>query len=194
MRVIVKLSQTHFRNLMQHNFDIVRSLVGLMLGILRVSDPPLHRQITRLSIPPFFAISWLITWFAHDLPNHHNAQRMFDFFMANHPSAIVYAAAAVPMLHREELLMVDVEGPEVHQWLKKLPERIAPSLLILHTVKLMKDYPLDRINFSDSKLIRKTVYGAGIRKNSHIASLIVGSSLLVLLVSLVLSRYSFNNT
>ncbi|KAL8585299.1 hypothetical protein ACOMHN_065666 [Nucella lapillus] len=49
---------------------------------------------------PVYCISWVITWFSHDLRDVKVILRFFDFFLTHHPLMPVYVAAAV-ILHKE---------------------------------------------------------------------------------------------
>lgn len=59
------------------------------------SDPELHRHIEGSGIPPFFALSWFITWFAHNVPELVQISRIFDALVASHPLMPLYLSAAV---------------------------------------------------------------------------------------------------
>lgn len=80
---------------MRAHMNIIHSLVEMMLAVVRADDPVIYARLRRLSVPPFFSVSWILTWFAHDLSSIFTLEQLFDFFIASHPSAIVYAAAAV---------------------------------------------------------------------------------------------------
>lgn len=75
--------------------EIIHTLVQTIFYLLKEYDPPVHEQLEALSVPPFFCVSWILTWFAHDMRST-AAATLFDFFIANHPSMILYAAASVP--------------------------------------------------------------------------------------------------
>lgn len=70
-------------------------LLGLLLPVLREIDRPLHAHIESTGVPPYFALSWYITWFAHNLAQLQDAARLFDLFLASHPIMPIYAAAAI---------------------------------------------------------------------------------------------------
>lgn len=124
------------------DFELPLALVDLVFGILQMADPPLYEKLSSLDIPRYFCISWIITWFAHDLERLSTAQVCFDFFLANEPVAVVYAAAALPMLHRAQLLAwKDIGDPSIHQFLKTLPRKMSPSLLIRQAALLMHTHP-----------------------------------------------------
>lgn len=46
-----------------------------------------------LSAPP--GCSWLLTWFAHDVPSLPQTARLFDLFLSSHPLMPLYVAAVV---------------------------------------------------------------------------------------------------
>eukprot|EP00921_Rhytidocystis_pertsovi_P001757 GHVQ01003020.1.p1 GENE.GHVQ01003020.1~~GHVQ01003020.1.p1 ORF type:complete len:1310 (-),score=195.67 GHVQ01003020.1:1977-5906(-) len=82
-----------------------RSLLPVLrlLGVLlRHISPRLHAVFSALpgatSCPGsefHFALSWILTWFAHDMKYARNVVRLFDCFLASHPLFVVYVAAAV---------------------------------------------------------------------------------------------------
>ena len=77
------------------SLDAVLELLGLLLPVLREVDRPLHDHIQATGVPPFFSLSWYITWFAHNLVRLGDAARLFDLFLGSHPIMPIYAAAAV---------------------------------------------------------------------------------------------------
>lgn len=44
---------------------------------------------------PYYALSWILTWFSHDLESLDKIARLFDLFVASSPLMPVYAASAV---------------------------------------------------------------------------------------------------
>lgn len=125
------------------DFGLPLALVDLALGVLKKVDPLLYEKLSGFVIPPYFCISWVITWFAHDICRLRSAQVCFDFLLANEPIAIIYATAALPTLFRQRLLeWQDMEDPSVHQFLKNLPKEMAPCLLVTQAARLMKMHPV----------------------------------------------------
>jgi hypothetical protein len=45
----------------------VIELLGLMQLIVREADSELAAFLEQQGLPPFYALSWFITWFSHDL-------------------------------------------------------------------------------------------------------------------------------
>ena len=49
----------------------------------------------RSEVTPFFALSWVITWFSHDIDDFTTVERIFDFFLTSNPVMPLYFSAAV---------------------------------------------------------------------------------------------------
>jgi len=72
---------------------------------------------------PFFALSWIITWFSHDVRDTALVKRLFDFFIVSHPLMPVYMSIAM-VCHpnnRTEVLNADCDFASVHKALSQLP-------------------------------------------------------------------------
>jgi hypothetical protein len=46
-------------------------------------------------VEPYYAISWVLTWFAHDVDQWSTVTRLYDAFLAAHPMLCLYLAAAL---------------------------------------------------------------------------------------------------
>ena len=93
------------------SLDAVLELLALLLPILATADPPLAAHIAGSGVPPFFALSLFITWFAHNLAQLGQAARLFDLFIASHPLMPLYAAVAVLMVTPLPCLLAPVHDP-----------------------------------------------------------------------------------
>ena len=54
-----------------------------------------HFSWLRSDVGQMFALSWLITWFAHVINDPDSIFRVFDFFLGTHPLMPIYLGAAV---------------------------------------------------------------------------------------------------
>jgi hypothetical protein len=75
---------------------------------------------------PFFCLSWVLTWFAHDVRDTKVVKRLFDAFLVSHPLFPVYVSLAM-MLHpmnRNLLLTTDCDFATLHQCLAMLPRNL----------------------------------------------------------------------
>lgn len=124
-----KMLQVVVRN---HLYDCTRpsltaavESLSLLYPILQVADPELHGYIHSLGEPslevPYFALSWYMTWYAHDVNNLADAARLFDLFLSSHPLMPLYVAAVAMRQNRHKLLEYSHDdGPMVYAVLKGL--------------------------------------------------------------------------
>lgn len=60
-----------------------------------MSDLELTDRISPVPTLPFFALSWILTLFSHDIDTLPPVQRIFDFLIARNPISAIYLAVAV---------------------------------------------------------------------------------------------------
>jgi hypothetical protein len=65
--MLCQLSTGHLRDATRSSLDPVIELLGLMGPIVAAADEELANHLSKQGLPPFFALSWFITWFSHDL-------------------------------------------------------------------------------------------------------------------------------
>lgn len=94
---------------------------SIVFYIVRRVDPSLRKALATVK-PPYFMVSWLITWFAHDLSSE-DAAGVFEYCLQREAAAIVpaYLSAAVLICKRDSIL--ENEEDEMHQVLKSLPAK-----------------------------------------------------------------------
>jgi hypothetical protein len=97
-------------------------------------------------LPPFFALSWFMTWFSHDFNAVSAIARMFDFFLSSHPLMPVYASCAAIHLMRDDLLALrGADGLEigpVHAFFREINEhKISVPKLIDTSLQLFQETP-----------------------------------------------------
>lgn len=118
-KVLSGLVARHLRDYTRSTLDAVMQSQQLIPLLLQVHDPALAGHLQSVGIPPFFGLSWQLTWFSHTLDDFATVQRLFDFFIASHPLMPLYVAVVNMQLHRDYLMRFD-EMPELHGALTKL--------------------------------------------------------------------------
>jgi hypothetical protein len=82
------------------SLDLMRH--RLLKRILKAADPTLSAfssQISPVPTLPFFALSWILCLFSHDIDTLEPIQRMFDFLLARNPISAIYLAVAVSLVN-----------------------------------------------------------------------------------------------
>jgi hypothetical protein len=80
---------------MRENFESVIEFMKLIFVVVEEIDQELHSYLLAAKAEPFFSISWLLTWFAHDISKLEDIARVYDAMLCSQPSYIVYLCSAV---------------------------------------------------------------------------------------------------
>lgn len=85
---------------MLHPFTIHTSVLAIKYLLNAQADLELYQHVSSSGAPPYFALSWLITWFSHNVPALEQITRLFDLFMASHPLMPLYVAVIAMRVRR----------------------------------------------------------------------------------------------
>ncbi len=122
--LLQRLSQHHFRDAMRPNFDSVSHLLSSVFKpLLHVVDPELHDYIFLDSyVGPdcIFALSWILSWFSHDIIDVQVASRLIDVFLASHMSMPIYISAALLSHQRDFIFQTESDFSAIHVALTNL--------------------------------------------------------------------------
>lgn len=123
-RVLCQVSFSHFRDNLRNNFVSLQTALKVALyPLLLQLDVQVHNHLQDCDMEPFFCLSWVLTWFSHDVRDTNLCKRLFDAFLASHPLFVIYVAIAM-ILHpynRKLILETDCDFAALHQCLVSLP-------------------------------------------------------------------------
>jgi len=85
-------------------FELVVHRLDNLHPLVWECDPALGEALMNSQVRPVYALSWVMTWFAHDLTDLQAAYRLYDLFMASHPAMPLYLAACHLTAHRDLIL------------------------------------------------------------------------------------------
>ena len=122
--VLLQLSQSHFLDYMKANFSQLQTALRLTLfPLLGLLDEQVHNHLSECEMEPFFALSWIITWFSHDIRDTVLVKRLFDLFLVSHPLMPIYVSIAMILhpVNRQLVLETECDFSLVHQTLQGLP-------------------------------------------------------------------------
>lgn len=103
-----------FRDCMNSDFDVVSKTMRLIMVILKVVDQRLYSYLTKAGVEPFFATSWIITWFAHDIKSVSGIARIYDALLCSHPLFSLYLCATLLIHCREEIFRCPCDFASLH--------------------------------------------------------------------------------
>eukprot|EP01062_Namystynia_karyoxenos_P063134 TRINITY_DN55954_c0_g1_i1.p1 TRINITY_DN55954_c0_g1~~TRINITY_DN55954_c0_g1_i1.p1 ORF type:complete len:451 (+),score=83.40 TRINITY_DN55954_c0_g1_i1:67-1353(+) len=107
-----------------------RDVLVLIPPLVQHGDPELGAALDATlgaaGMSADYALSWILTWFAHEYDGRLDVvSRIFDFLLASPPLMIVYLAAACTLSMRDELLLGD-DFADHWQTLQRTP--LSPAL------------------------------------------------------------------
>lgn len=172
MRVV---SASFHREPMRDSFASVMQTTRLLFSLLDAADEQLygHLQDSMVSnqdvealrtgglvlnramlcqVEPFFALPWIITWFAHQLTRLDDVARLYDVFLVSHPLFSLYVSAAVVLEARARVLQCDCDFGTMHGLLSKLPLTMELEKVVARAVTLIHQVPpAELLLLSDAK-------------------------------------------
>jgi len=123
-RVLKQVSFSHFRDAMRSSFGHLQNALRLVLfPLLHKLDREVHDYLFECSMEPFFCLSWVLTWFSHDVRDTELVKRLFDAFLVSHPLLPIYVTIAM-VLHpynRQWILSTECDFASLHHVLASLP-------------------------------------------------------------------------
>ena len=123
--VLSRLSSSHFRDAMRTDFMQLQTAIRLLLmPLISYFDREVHEFLLDCDMEPFFALSWIITWFSHDIRDTALVTRLFDAFIVSHPLLPLYMTVAMVChpCNRAEILAAECDFAIVHSTLAALPK------------------------------------------------------------------------
>ncbi|GKZ01387.1 hypothetical protein MPSEU_001089500 [Mayamaea pseudoterrestris] len=123
--VLLQVSQFHLRDCLQTNFAALQTVLRCTIfPLIALLDPQVHEHLYEAGMEPFFALSWVVTWFAHEVRDTQVVKRLFDAFLVGHSLLPVYVSVAM-VIHssnRAEILDCECDFSLLHQTLRGLPK------------------------------------------------------------------------
>ena len=146
-RMTRALTETYFVDSACSDFTTVTRTMSFILAIVRLRDTELHDFLREAQVPPFFATSWLITWFSHDIEDFEEVARLFDACLSSPPFYCLYVCAAFVLLNRNRILEVECDFAMAHNALSKGVERwgLAVEEVITLADQLMQSLHYQRV-------------------------------------------------
>lgn len=145
-----KMVRCQLRDCTRSTIDPALRTLRLLYPILKHADRELYDFIKSLNEPaletPYFALSWYMTWFAHDVDSLEDIARLFDLFLGSHPMMPLYVSCEVIIGARSDILQfTEGQGDMVYSFLNKLsvvgPNKPAVDTIIQKAVNLYKQIP-----------------------------------------------------
>jgi hypothetical protein len=104
-------------------------------------------------------ISWLITWFSHDVKDISTVARLFDSLLCSHPLYALYMCAALPLQNRMKILECESDFATLHTTLVQMArDPFDVERLISDADKLMKNLPPNALQQQASSQLKRDIW------------------------------------
>jgi len=143
-QVIFRVMKLFLKEAMGEDLSIANDALSLLVHLIERDDRVLAQTLCKDGVGPQFALSWLLTWFSHDVRNAHQAFRLFDSFLSSHPLLPLYTAAAIIKFRSDVILDPAHDYAEVHMLMQKLPDDLPLDVIIAQASRSFTKYPPSR--------------------------------------------------
>lgn len=137
---VARMSLLRIRDYMLASIEPSIEHLRLIPAILQRADPELAIHLSKIS--PTFALSAVLTLYAHEMQKYADISRLYDFILAHEPVYAIYLFAALIISRRSQLLDIEAEDQDMLLLtLSKLPQPLDLQALIDKTLNLVRDWP-----------------------------------------------------
>lgn len=135
---VSRVSLLRIRDYMLSSLGPSTRHLQLIPAILYCTDPVLARHLSQT--PPYFALSSVLTLYAHEIQRYADIARLYDFILAHEPVMTVYLFVALIVYRRTELLEIEDQDMLLFV-LSKLPQTLDLQALVEKSLDIFKAHP-----------------------------------------------------
>ena len=115
------VADRYLRDFMSKDFEVLSKAMRLIMTLVQVGDRRLHAFLRAAEVEPYFATSWLITWWAHDLARLGDVARVYDALLCSHPLFAFYLCAAMVLNLKDDIMQQECDFAALFNFLAKAP-------------------------------------------------------------------------
>lgn len=143
--ICTKLAHSFFRTFLVQNLEDACRPLEFIYPIIFSVDAELYWFMRKSEVGVHFALSWILTWFAHVIDDYKSIVRLYDLFLASHPLMPVYLTASVVLYRGSEILATECDMAYVHGLLSKMPKNLPLEALISDAQDLFVQFPPSKL-------------------------------------------------
>ena len=141
---VCRISLLRIRDYMLSSLSPATRHLQLIPAIVQSADGELAKHLG--GTPPYFALSAVLTLYAHDVQEYTDIARLYDFILAHEPVMTVYLFAALIIHRRDELLEIESNDHDMLLFtLSKLPQPLNLQALIDRCLKMFTACPPEQL-------------------------------------------------
>jgi len=138
---LTRLLHGPLRGFAAASMELTTALLGCLMPLLQQEDSAVHTALLDAGIQEFFALPWVITWFAHCEHNVARVAPVFDFCMGcGNPAAPIYLSAALVLRHTSHITQATDEA-DMHAVIRHLHEGVDWPQVVSHATAMYQRLP-----------------------------------------------------
>lgn len=143
------VSDRYLRDFMAKDFEVLSKTMRLIMTLINACDPKLYAFLSAANVEPYFATSWLITWWAHDVKSLDEIGRVFDAMLCSHPLFALYLCVAMVANLRTEIMQSECDFASLFNFLVHAPavHGFDFERLLAIADRLMQAFPPSRLRY-----------------------------------------------
>lgn len=187
-----RLCHSHLKLFMTESMDPSVDFANFVFALLERVDRKLAARLHELKMPPFFFISWCLSWLSHDMRQFKDASQIFDALVMLPPAGIGYLSAVILKGASDRVIAWPKEDfGELHQFLKELPETTWKPAYINEAYALMQRIPPSKVIRSSVPSLRESIFDSDLPRSDVLTAPII-FTFLVLVLAFLYQHYIRN--
>lgn len=118
-----KLTKTHFSVFMQPTMFETQEYLDMILIVIGYLDAELEQRMNAAEVGSIFALSWVITWFSHEIKDREDLDKLFKYFEKRDTHMIIYFCACMVVTNADEIKRLPLDMASMHQFLCRIPKQ-----------------------------------------------------------------------
>eukprot|EP01084_Bolivina_argentea_P280471 479662_1 len=141
------LAKRHMRDAVRQDIQVYQFVLKLLFPLISLVDHELFNILQKGSLSSIFALSWLLTWFAHNIETFNDITRLYDFFLSTHPLMPLYLSVSLIKQCKNELCKINndendtLDQGRLHQFFQEYDWNIDYDLIINEADRIFNRWP-----------------------------------------------------
>ncbi|KAH0791063.1 TBC1 domain family member 20 [Histomonas meleagridis] len=128
----------------------IETILDFSFSLLRIVDNDIYVSFEKSDIQSHLLVSFIVTFFAHNVPDIESGLRFLDFFIASHPLIPTYTIISIISLEREKMMKRNFDPNTILSILQDT--NFTVDQIINNTVEIYQKYPPNVVLNMDKSL------------------------------------------
>jgi len=138
-----QLGKSHLKEFLKPTMEQTSLVLSCLYPLVGYVSSKLKKHLERSEVGTIFALSWILTWFSHDVDKVELMLRIFDVTLATHKFFPLYLSASILLYCGTEVLCTPGDISHIHPYLSRIPTigHLPWEILISRALTLFLHHP-----------------------------------------------------